>query len=559
MQRYESAVEAELAGSAPLARRAPVDLPAGRLSLARAAGPVLAAILVAVWLVVDPHTPDLAAAVYRVDLYRHLGLAVWDEHWYAGHHLPGYSLLFPPLGALMGIRVVGALCALASTFLFGRLLGSVYGEGAAWGTAAFAVAAVGDVWLGRLAFALGVSLALAAGLALRRGHPLGAAALAALCAAASPVAALLLALAGCTVALVERSVRPALALAAAPGAVVLALALLFPEGGDEPFPLLSFLATAGVVAVFLAALPGEARLLRVGGVLYLAVCVACLLVSSPVGSNIERYGVLLAAPLLLCARLGRGGPTSLSPRRGATGGIGWMLAVAAIGVWVLWGPVRETAAVDASPATEASFYEPVERFLGQLGGEPVRVEVPLTRSHWEAALLAPRVSLARGWEKQMETRYEGVVAGGHPTAVTYRRWLDGQAVSYVALPDVRLDPSSVDEGRLIRSGLPYLRLVFADSHWRIYRVLGARPILSGPGRLSRLGHDYFTVAAGSAGTFDGRIRFTRYWTITQGRGCVEEAPGGWTRLRVPGPGTVRVSARFSLGAALDGGGSCRRG
>ena len=44
-------------------------------------------------------------------------------------------------------------------------------------------------------------------------------------------------------------------------------------------------------------------MLRIGAWVYLAACVACLLVHSPMGSNIERYAVLLAGPLLLCARL----------------------------------------------------------------------------------------------------------------------------------------------------------------------------------------------------------------------------------------------------------------
>ena len=68
-----------------------------------------AAALVALWLLVDPRTPDLAAQVYRVGLFEHGGFAVWDEHWYAGHALPGYSLLFPPLASLLGLRVLAAL------------------------------------------------------------------------------------------------------------------------------------------------------------------------------------------------------------------------------------------------------------------------------------------------------------------------------------------------------------------------------------------------------------------------------------------------------------------
>src|SRR5207245_2809108 len=86
-----------------------------------------------------------------------------------------------------------------------------------------------------------------------------------------------------------------------------------------------------------------------------------------------------------------------------------------IALWVLWGPVRETVAVVGSESTSTAYYEPVERFVAGQGDGPVRIEMPLTRSHWEAALLAPSVSLARGWEKQLDSRYDQVLltALGH--------------------------------------------------------------------------------------------------------------------------------------------------
>ena len=520
----------------------------------RVAAPALAAALVAVWLLVYPHTPDLAAQVYRVGLFAKLGFAVWDEHWYAGHHLPGYSLLFPAFGTLVGIRAAGAICVLASTLLFGDLTGPFFGRGAWWGSSAFAVAAVGDIWLGRLAFALGVSLALAAGVAFLRGHPLWASLLALLCAAASPVAGLLLGLAGLTVAVSERSLRPLLVLALAPAVVVLPLTVLFPEGGSEPFPILSFTATALVVVGFLVALPRDARLLRIGGWVYLLACLACLAVRTPVGSNIERYGVLLAAPLLLCALLDSRRRRRLGRRGGSTAVAG--VALSAIAVWVAWGPVRETEAVARSPATSAAYYVPVERFLEGLGGDPVRVEVPLTRTHWEAALLAPTVSLARGWEKQLDTRYDGVLLRGGLTPQGYEEWLHREAVAYVALPDVQLDPSSAAEGRLIESGLPYLKEVFSSAHWRIYAVQGATPLANGPGRVTRLGHESFTVQADAAGSFLVRIHFTRYWTITAGSGCIARGPEGFTELTARKAGPVTVATRFSLARALESGSGC---
>ena len=65
-----------------------------------------------------PPSADLAAQEYRADL----GLVLWDNGWYGGHHMPGYSVLFPPLAALLGPRLVGALSAVAAAWLFERLV-----------------------------------------------------------------------------------------------------------------------------------------------------------------------------------------------------------------------------------------------------------------------------------------------------------------------------------------------------------------------------------------------------------------------------------------------------
>jgi hypothetical protein len=545
-----------------------------------------------VWLLVDPRTPDLASQVYRVGLFRDFGFSIWDEHWYGGHQLPGYSLLFPPLGALLGVRAVGALSVLASALLFERFARALYGDAARWGALWFALAALGDVWAGRVTFALGVSLALAAALALLRGHPLAAALLAALCAAASPVAGALLGLAALSVAIADRSPRALLVLACPAAAIVLGVAVLFPEGGYEPYPLTSFVATVLVVGLFLAALPSEQRVLRIGGWVYLAACVLCLLVESPLGSNIERYGVLLAGPLLLCALLappreraapgdgevsgdrpqpgdravpGDGAPAQSEAAAPGDGVAAWrgrltplaLIALCAAALWTLWGPVRETRAVADSAATSASYYVPVERFLARTDA-PVRIEVPLTRSHWEAALLAPSVSLALGWDKQLEDKYDRVLLSSTLNAASYHRWLLAQAVSYVALPDVALDPPSAREGRLIRGGLPYLKEVFSSAHWRIYAVQSPTPLVSGPGTLTALGHDSFSLRAARAGDLVVRVHYTRYWTLTSGHGCVARAPGGWTRVSVTAPGRVVVAARFSLARAVGSVGSCAR-
>jgi hypothetical protein len=568
-------------------------------------GLLTAVVGVGLWLIVDPRTPDLAGQVYRANLFREAGFVVWDGRWYGGHNMPGYSLLFPPLGALLGVRAVGAAAVLASAALFERVAVAAYGARARWAAAWFAVAALGDVWSGRVTFALGVSVALGAVLALTRGRALAAVILAGLCAACSPVAGVLLALAGLTHSLVVRSPRSLIVLGGPPVVVVAALAALFPEGGWEPYPLLSFLASAAVIAGFLWVLPAQRRLAWIGGVVYLAACVACVAVHTPMGANVERYGVLLAGPLLLCELLApdrdggapadpglpevgggevAGGAVAegelapgqwllspglrgfLSAARGrfsapAPGGCPSVVAVAAllgIGVWTVWGPVRETAAVAGNASTGAAYYVPVERFVATHGGPLVRVEVPFTRGHWEAAWLAQRVSLARGWEKQLDERYDGVLLSKALTAGQYRAWLEENAVRYVALPDAPLDPSSAGEGRLIEAGLRYLREVWRTRHWRIYEVLDPTPLVQGPGTLSGLGHDWFSLRARTEGSFVVRVRYTRYWTVTAGAACVGKARGGWTEVSASRAGVVSVAARFSLGRALGlGGSSCR--
>jgi hypothetical protein len=545
---------------------------------------VLAAALLAAWLIVDPRTPDLAAQTYRVDLFSRLGFTVWDEHWYAGHHMPGYSLLFPPLGSLLGIRLTACLCVLASAALFQRIAQAVYGAPVRTAAALFAAAAVGDVWIGRVTFALGVSLALAAVLAFIRSRQLLAGLLAALCAAASPVAGVLLALAALTYALAAPRGEAARPLAArphaAPGttrgaaaasrpsasrltvlaslavpsvAVAAALAALFPEGGSEPYPFVSFLATVLVASLFLLALPRGQPLLRWGARIYLLACVLFVALPTPMGANVERYGVLLAGPLLVLAWTQRGAGTVHATGLRAKLAARWPAAALAAALlawaaWVAWGPVRETRAVAGTSATSARYYAPLEQFLASAG--PARVEVPLTRSHWEAALLARSVSLARGWEKQLDERYDGVLLDSGLTASSYERWLRAQAVSYVALPDAPLDASSSREGSLIRAGLPYLRQVFASTHWRVFGVLNPTPILEGPGVLTRLGFDSFAFAAISPGSFRLRVHYSRYLKITRGHGCVSRAPGDWTSINTHTRGPITIAARFSLGRAL---------
>jgi hypothetical protein len=383
--------------------------------------------------------------------------------------------------------------------------------------------------------------------------------------------------------------RPLVALVVPPVVVVAAMQVLFPEGGFEPYAASSIAAALAVTLVFMAALPREERTLRIGAGVYILLNLVCL-IPTPMGSNIQRYGVLLAGPLLLCAlsRNGehlrrqpalvagtpaprsssarhRGAPAPWSPARANPAGhalglsasrlppIVLIPALVGMAIWVLWGPVVQTLAVSGDPSTRASFYTPLERFLSTHHRGPLRIEVPFTRAHWEAAYLAPTVSLARGWERQLDKRYDRKLESKTLRASAYRRWLEREGVSYVALPDVRFDYSSRAEVRLIRSGLPYLHEVYGDAHWRIYEVIRATPLAfaldHGSARLTALEPDRFTIAIKTPGRFLVKVHYTPYWTVTTGSGSVQSARDGFTEVRASRRERILVVARFSLAGA----------
>jgi hypothetical protein len=176
------------------------------------------------------------------------------------------------------------------------------------------------------------------------------------------------------------------------------------------------------------------------------------------------------------------------------------------------------------------------------------VEIPFTDNHWEARWVAPRVPLARGWERQVDRQRNALFYDDRPIAAArYRRWLDDNAVRFVALADAPIDYSAAREAALVRKKTPYLREVWHDAHWRVFAVAGARPLASGAARATAVEPERVRLTASGPGLVDLRVRFTPYWRIATGRGCVGEGPGGWTRLRLRGAGTVALEASFALG------------
>jgi hypothetical protein len=154
-------------------------------------------------------------------------------------------------------------------------------------------------------------------------------------------------------------------------------------------------------------------------------------------------------------------------------------------------------------------------------------------------------------------RYNGLFYTPSLTAAQYRAWLLDNAISYVALPDVPLDDAALAEARIVRRGSPFLRPVWHSRDWRVFAVVGARPLLEGPGRLVRLVPQGFTLDAARAGDFTIRLRFTPYWSVADRAGCTMRAPGGWTHVHAFRPGRVSVVVRFRLALIGASSGQCR--
>jgi hypothetical protein len=515
---------------------------------ARLAPTLVAALLAAGYVIVDPPSLDLAAHLYRAQLFATQGFAVWDNYWYAGHHILGYSALFPAVSAALSPQLAAGLAAVATAAVFEPLARRHFGDRAWLGAVLFGAATAIDLYTGRLALAFGALPALGAVVALDRGWAGPAGALAIVSALCSPVAALFTALAATAHALDGLTRRRRLQ-AALPGAGVAVaalapvglLAIAFPEGGTEPFSFLTLAPILLIAAGALLTLPTDAGKLRAGVAVYAAATILVYLVPSPIGSNIARLGTFLAAPLaaLVWWR-----------RRMA------LLAVAAVPLlYVGWqAPVSDVATAAGDPTTSAGYYQPLLSFLrresepaapGRPRPQPFRVEIPFTRSHWEAYLVARYFPLARGWERQLDIGDNAVFYRGRLTATSYEGWLHHNAVRLVALPDAALDYSARTERALIRQGLPYLRLVMRSAHWRVYAVADATPIAQGVARLEAMGHDWLALDARAAGATVLAVHFTPYWRLARGSGCVSR-DGSDTRLTLRRPGRVRLVTSFSI-------------
>jgi hypothetical protein len=517
--------------------------------------PVLAACAAsAVALAIRPRTVDLAAHVYRAVLFRDHGFTLWDGNWYGGHHTPAYSVLFPPLGALLGPFVVGALEAVIATGCFAALAGRHWGSRTArWGSLWFAVGSATILFTGRVPFGLGLMFGTAALLAQQRGHRVLACVLAVCCPLASPVAGLFLGIAAAAL-LLTTDRRGGLAVGVSCAVPMLVVAFAFQEGAHEPFDFSTFWPVPLVTLAFAYVIPRAERTLRVGAVIYALSAIAFKLVSTPMGGNAVRLGGMFGGAVLACALTGRW------PRDRLRQALA-VLLFAAFFVWQ-WSPaLRDTRKALEDPATSAAYYRPLlDELDARAAGSPARlgrIEVPFTRSHWESAEVARRYPLARGWERQVDIPRNPIFYGGRLTAATYGAWLAAHGVGYVAVAASKPDYSAFREIALIDRGLPYLRPVWRSRDWRLYAVTLPHPLVVPRGnadmRLASLGIDSLAVDVRRPGTALVRVQWSQYWKADGA--CVAPA-GEWTALSARRPGVVRMHIDFALGRVFSRGRRC---
>jgi hypothetical protein len=496
-----------------------------------------------VWL--GPPGADVAAHVYQRGLFLHQGFVLWNNFWYAGRYtFVTYSLLYYPLAALIGIKLLAVLSVAAAVIAFAAVVRHEWGAQSRWAERAFAVVWAFLVLSGAYPFMLGCAFALMALAALQRRRRVLFAVCALISLAASPVSFLLLAVVLASVGLARRPERAALvaptAVIGTLGAVWLAVERMFPAHGHFPFSVAEFAAAIAfcLLGIALTSRIPQARLLCWLFLTYLVACSITFALSSPIGENIARLR-FMAIPLAVLTLTLR----NWRPR---------FLCVGALALAVSWNltPLGENFAHAVSdPAANPVYWQSTIRYLHDNLSPAYRVEAVDTTGHWPADFLAlARIPLARGWFRQEDFPQNGVLYG-KPGRAAYLAWLRKLSIRYVVLTSAPPDYSARAEAELLRSGRAGLPVVFRSEDVTIYSVPHPRPLVSAPARVLELKSASIRLAVPRPGSYTLGVMYAPYWQTSAG--CVERTADGMTRLIIRQPGTVSLRFQVTAGRAFE--------
>lgn len=513
---------------------------------------------------------------------RHPGTA-YNLAWYGGMHPVSYSVVSPYLMSVLGVRTTMMVVGTVSSALTALILVRVP---AVRNPLACALAGVFaylcNALSGRVTFGLGMMFALGAVAAVfcwphrwrykRWAKAVVAAPLAGLATAGSPVAGLFLGVVAAALFLNKR--RPgAYALGLAPVAVVVLSAWLFPFSGTQPMALgtLSLPFLYSVFVFFLV--PRDWHTVRTAAAVYGAGTLLTYVVDSQIGSNVSRMAMLFAGVVLLAAL------PYTAPRTRRWYAL--IVVFAGLNFWIGFKGVDDI--VRTAPAASWNReLAPLVNQLQKVGAERGRVEVVPASSHREASALAPYVNLARGWNRQADMKRNPLFYDDTLDPVNYREWLDRWAVHYVVLPTGMPDSGGEQEAALVEKGQPYMKAVWSDANWKLFRVLDPVPLADPPATVERAGDDELTIRVQTAGRVLIRIPYSRWLAVvddegksverpqeteeskkrsaedseapkdfTNAHGClikVEEDGDGdeWTELLAPRAGVYRLAAPYQL-------------
>ena len=484
----------------------------------------LAAALCAVWLLLPPTGSDLSAQVAHADF---AGKYFWHPvnlQWFGGTSWLGYSIVVPPLMAAIGVQAVGVLSTVASSGLLGLLMTRCRVLRPRAGAAVGALCLVGNLIVGRLTFAVGLTLALATVVAFTIPHRVRWVILAigpVLTWAASPLAALFLGLAVTAFVLWRRGGREGVVVIVSTG-VALGASFFFGQGGYMPAPIVR--GVLGLTACIVVALTAGHKLVRIGAFVAAAGVVIAFTLQSQVGMNAIRLPAMFAAPILV-----------------ATSRLRARVLAPAVALTVAVVPPLQPDDVTAigSESNEAAYYTEV---VSELETLPLtgRVEIPPTLQRWESVYVAETIPLARGWMTQLDAGYDTLFFNDDLDASSYHRWLRRNAVQYVAVPDA--EPASAGEAEieLIDTGLPYLQPIWSGQHWTVYRVASPTATVSGATLVSQDAVSV-TFRADQPTDVHVRIRWSRWLTLAGPAGCLRRV-GDWTGVEVQQPGVYRIDS-----------------